>query len=81
MSVDNFDIYKWNFNRRLLENEENKNKYIVQYWLYRNDDYDDYDIEVEAKSEEEAIEKAKEEAYKGKKHKVIAVNGKYKEEN
>lgn len=25
MSVDTFDIYKWNFNRRLLENEEASN--------------------------------------------------------
>lgn len=72
MGVDNFDIYKWNFNRRLLENEENEGKeYEVQYWVYRRDDFDDEYITVKAKSEEEALEKAKAQTKRGKNYKVI----------
>lgn len=33
--------------------------YIIGYWYYHNDDYDHDTIEVKAKSEEEALEKAK----------------------
>lgn len=65
----------------LLEAESNEKEYMVQYWIYRNDDYDNDEVIVKASSEEEALEKAKEEAYKGKKFKVIAIDGEYINEN
>jgi len=46
-------------------------KYVVQYWIYKNDDYDDEEIEVEASSEEEALKIAKLKAYKGKNFKIV----------
>lgn len=55
----------------LNEAETPKKKYTVQYWVYKNDDYDDEEIEVEASSKEEALKIAKEEAYKGKNFKIV----------
>ena len=54
----------------LLESDSDK-KYTIQYWIYKNDDYDDDTIEIMASSEEEAIKKAEQEVYKGKNFKVI----------
>ena len=57
----------------LNENEIPTKKYVVQYWIYRNDDYDDDEIEIEASSEEEAIQKAEQEVRRGKNFKVIDI--------
>ena len=52
-------------------NEATEEKeYEVGYWIYRNDDYDDDYVTVMAKSEEEALAKAKEENYRGKDFKI-----------
>jgi hypothetical protein len=53
-------------------NEDSKEKdFEVQYWIYKNDDYDNESIVVKAKTEEEALLKAKEEKYKGKNFKIV----------
>ena len=53
-------------------NEATEEKeYKVEFWIYRNDDYDDDEVTVMAKSEEEALAKAKEENYKGKNFKIL----------
>ena len=53
-------------------NESTEEKeYKVEFWIYRNDDYDDDEVTVMAKSEEEALAKAKEENYKGKNFKIL----------
>ena len=80
---DNFDVYAWKRNRLLesLTEDSNEKEYEVQYWVYRNDDYDSDEVIVKASSEEEALEKAKEEAYRGKNFKVIAIDGEYIKEN
>tara|TARA_B110000459_G_C16177834_1_gene302363 strand:+ start:90 stop:470 length:381 start_codon:yes stop_codon:yes gene_type:complete len=53
-------------------NEATEEKeYEVEFWIYRNDDYDDDEVTVMAKSEEEALAKAKEENYKGKNFKIL----------
>ena len=52
-------------------NEATEEKeYEVEFWVYRNDDYDNDYVKVMAKSEEEALAKAKEENYKGKNFKI-----------
>tara|TARA_R110000772_G_scaffold109509_1_gene212748 strand:- start:203 stop:583 length:381 start_codon:yes stop_codon:yes gene_type:complete len=52
-------------------NEATEEKeYEVEFWVYRNDDYDNDYVKVRAKSEEEALAKAKEENYKGKNFKI-----------
>jgi len=60
----------------LMEIESNEKEYEVQYWVYRNDDYDDDSIIVKASSEEEALEKAKNspEARRGKNFKILKEN-------
>tara|TARA_B110000503_G_scaffold26869_1_gene42506 strand:+ start:53 stop:433 length:381 start_codon:yes stop_codon:yes gene_type:complete len=55
--------------RGLSEATEEK-EYEVEFWVYRNDDYDNDYVKVIAKSEEEALAKAKEENYKGKNFKI-----------
>ena len=50
--------------------EAEEKEYEVEYWVYRNDDYDNDYVKVMAKSEEEALAKAKEENYKGKNFKI-----------
>ena len=50
--------------------EAEEKEYEVGYWIYRNDDYDDDYVTVMAKSEEEALAKAKEENYRGKDFKI-----------
>ena len=53
-------------------NEATEEKeYKVEFWVYRNDDYDDDEVTIMAKSEEEALAKAKEENYKGKNFKIL----------
>ena len=53
-------------------NEATEEKeYEVEFWIYRNDNYDDDQVTVRAKSEEEALAKAKEENYKGKNFKIL----------
>jgi hypothetical protein len=52
-------------------NESEEKEYEVQYWVYRDDNYDDDYIMVKARSEEEALSKAKEEKYKGKNFKIV----------
>ena len=53
-------------------NEATEEKeYEVEFWIYRNDDYDDDEVTVMAKSEEEALAKAKKENYKGKNFKIL----------
>ena len=53
-------------------NESTEEKeYKVEFWIYRNDDYDDDEVTVMAKSEEEALAKVKEENYKGKNFKIL----------
>ena len=53
-------------------NESTEEKeYEVEFWIYRNDDYDDDEVTVMAKSEEEALAKAKKENYKGKNFKIL----------
>ena len=53
-------------------NESTEEKeYKVEFWIYRNDDYDDDEVTVMAKSEEEALAKAKKENYKGKNFKIL----------
>ena len=55
-------------------NESTEEKeYKVEFWIYRNDDYDDDEVTVMAKSEEEALAKAKEENYKGKNFKILKI--------
>jgi hypothetical protein len=54
-----------------LNEETEEKEYEVGYWIQRNDDYDDDYIKVRAKSEEEAIEKAKSEERRGKDFKII----------
>ena len=49
---------------------DGEKEYEVGYWIYRNDDYDDDYVTVMAKSEEEALAKAKEENYRGKDFKI-----------
>jgi hypothetical protein len=51
--------------------EAEEKEYEVGYWIQRNDDYDDDYVKVMAKSEEEAIEKAKSEERRGKDFKII----------
>ena len=63
---DNFDHYAWNHKRRLLEEKE----YEVEYWKYTEDGYDNEYITVKAKSEEEALSKAKDQTRLGKKYKI-----------
>lgn len=46
-------------------------EYEVEFWIYRNDNYDDDQVIIRAKSEEEALAKAKEENYKGKNFKIL----------
>jgi hypothetical protein len=59
----------------LMEIESNEKEYEVQYWIYRNDDYDDDSIIVKASSEEEALEKAKNSLKgKGKNFKILKEN-------
>ena len=60
----------------LMEIESNEKEYEVQYWIYRNDDYDDDSIIVKASSEEEALEKAKNspETRRGKNFKILKEN-------
>jgi hypothetical protein len=53
----------------LSEAAEEK-EYEVGFWIYRNDNYDDDYVKVMAKSEEEALAKAKEENYRGKDFKI-----------
>jgi len=67
-----FDLHEWNKNRYL--NETPENEYTVQFWVYRNDDYDDDYINIKANSEEEALAKAKEQKYKGKDFKIFKSN-------
>ena len=50
---------------------DGEKEYEVEFWIYRNDDYDDDQVTVIAKSEEEALAKAKEENYKGKNFKIL----------
>ncbi len=53
-------------------NEATEEKeYEIEFWIYRNDDYDNDYVKIKAKSEEEALAKAKEENYKGKNFKII----------
>ena len=80
---DNFDVYAWKRNRLLesLTEGSDEKEYRVRYWLYRNDDYDDFEVTVKASSKEEAIEKAKEEVGKGKNFEVIFINDEYVGEN
>lgn len=54
----------------LSEAESNEKEYEVEYWVYRNDDYDSDYITVKASSEEEALKKAKEEVRRGKDFKI-----------
>lgn len=62
----------------LMEVESNEKEYTVQYWVYRNDDYDDDEVDVMASNEEEAISKAKEKASpRAKNFKVIRVDGEF----
>jgi hypothetical protein len=63
---DNFDHYAWNHKRRLFEEKE----YEVEYWKYTEDGYDNEYITVKAKSEEEALSKAKDQTRLGKKYKI-----------
>jgi hypothetical protein len=54
-----------------LNEETEDKKYEVEYWVYKNDNYEDEEITIWAKSEEEALAKAKEENYKGKNFKIL----------
>jgi hypothetical protein len=65
---DNFDVHEWNKKRYLSEAEEKE--YEVEYWRYTEDGYDNEYITVKAKSEEEALAKAKDETRLGKKYKI-----------
>jgi hypothetical protein len=56
-------------NRNVVGEAEEK-EYEVGFWIYRNDDYDDDYVKVMAKSEEEALAKAKEENHRGKNFKI-----------
>jgi hypothetical protein len=56
-------------NRNVVDEAEEK-EYEVGFWIYRNDNYDDDYVKVMAKSEEEALAKAKEENYRGKNFKI-----------
>ena len=80
---NNFDVHAWKRNRLIgsLTEDSNEREYEVQYWIYRNDDYDSDEVIVKASSEEEALKKAKEKAYKGKKFKVIGIDGNLINEN
>ena len=51
--------------------EAEEKEYEVEFWIYRNDDYDDDEVTVMAKSEEEALAKTKKENYKGKNFKIL----------
>ena len=50
--------------------EAEKKEYEVEYWILTNDSYDNEYIKVNAKSEEDAIMKAKEETRRGKDFKI-----------
>jgi hypothetical protein len=50
--------------------EAEKKEYEVEYWILTNDGYDNEYIKVNAKSEEDAIMKAKEETRRGKNFKI-----------
>jgi hypothetical protein len=50
--------------------EAEKKEYEVEYWILTNDGYDNEYIKVNAKSEEDAIMKAKEETRRGKDFKI-----------
>ena len=56
-------------NRNVVGEAEEK-EYEVGFWIYRNDNYDDDYVKVMAKSEEEALAKAKEENHRGKNFKI-----------
>ena len=56
-------------NRNVVDEAEEK-EYEVGFWIYRNDNYDDDYVKVMAKSEEEALAKAKEENHRGKNFKI-----------
>ena len=56
--------------RNVVGEADGEKEYKVEYWVYRNDDYDDEYITVRAKSEEEAIETAKSETGRGKNYKI-----------
>lgn len=60
----------------LLESNSNENEYEVEYWTYKNDDYDTSYITIKASNKEEAIQKAKKSTRRGKDFKVIQINGK-----
>lgn len=52
--------------------EQKEGTYEVQYWVYRNDDFDNDEVKVHATSDADAIEKAKQKApNRAKKFKVI----------
>ena len=71
---DNFDVHKWNKNRYLgniqESNDSTEKEYEVEYWRYTEDGYDNEYITVKAKSEEEALKKAKEQTRLGKKYTI-----------
>ena len=71
---DNFDVHKWNKNRYLdniqESNDSTEKEYEVEYWRYTEDGYDNEYITVKAKSEEEALKKAKDQTRLGKKYKI-----------
>ena len=50
--------------------EAEEKEYEVEYWILTNDGYDNEYIKVKAKSEEDAIMKAKEETRRGKDFKI-----------
>ena len=50
--------------------EAEEKEYEVEYWILTNDGYDNEYIEVKAKSEEDAIMKAKEGTRRGKNFKI-----------
>ena len=50
--------------------EAEEKEYEVEYWILTNDGYDNEYIKVNAKSEEDAIMKAKEETRRGKDFKI-----------
>jgi len=72
---DNFDLYEWNKKRYLNNIQESdiqteEKEYEVEYWKYTDDGYDNEYITVKAKSEEEALSKAKDQTKLGKKYKI-----------
>ena len=50
--------------------EAEEREYEVEYWILTNDGYDNEYIEVKAKSEKDALIKAKEETRRGKNFKI-----------